>query len=444
MTTAAFRMPSLGADMESGTLVEWLVRPGDTVHKGDIVAVVDTSKANVEIECFDDGVIEQLIVTPGTTVPVGTVLATIQAGPAAPEPAAPRPPEPAVLAAGAGEPAPPERPPVPEPAAATSPVTSPLVRRLAAQRKVDLAGLRGTGPGGRVTHADVEAASRPPGRVRSSPLARRLAAELGVDLRSVAGGGPGGAVRARDIRRAAPPPVTRATTPTAAPSAQAIDRSAAMRAQIAVSMARSKREIPHYYLSETIDLDAALRWLHGRNRELPVPARIVPAALLLKASALALRAVPDLNGHFSDGAFRRSDAVHLGVAISLRGGGLVAPAIHDADRLGLDDLMAALKDLVTRTRAGRLRAAELADPTITVSNLGEQGVESILGVIYPPQVALVGFGAVTDRPWSVNGLLGVRPLVTASLAADHRVTDGATGARYLLRVRDLLQRPEEL
>jgi len=448
VSVAEFRMPSLGADMESGTLVEWLVHPGDSVRKGDIVAVVDTAKANVEIECFDTGVVDHLLVEPGTTVPVGAVLATLRTPAEQPE----RRPSPAKAA---------ERPTTQAPMipplqaeGVRSPVTSPLVRRIAMQRYVDLAQVRGTGPGGRITHADVEAAAAAarPGRVRSSPYARRLAEELGVPMATITGSGPGGAVRAGDVRRAAGarPGALQPTLPRAGPpqpaEAQpaAADRTAAMRAQIALSMARSKREIPHYYLSETIDLDQALHWVHARNRELPVPRRIVPAALLLKASALAVHTVPDVNGFCTDGYFTRADAVHLGVAISLRGGGLVAPAIHDADKLSLDELMAALKDLVARTRAGRLRAAELADPTITVSNLGEQGVETIHGVIYPPQVALVGFGTITDRPFAVDGLIGVRPLVTASLAADHRVTDGATGARYLLTIRQLLQRPEEL
>ncbi len=431
-------MPSLGADMESGVLLEWLVHPGDRVRKGDIVAVVDTAKAAVEVECFDTGVIERLLVEPGTRVPVGTALAMIAT---VPDPALHQ-----ARVTGAG--------PAGEPAQAAGrtavPVTSPLVRQLAAERHIDLGSVPGTGPGGRVTRADLQAAARvvpeaPPvpdgARVRASPLARRLATELGVDLGTVAGHGPGDTVDAEDVRRAAAERLDRRST---AGLPSTADRASAMRTQIASLMARSKREIPHYYLTETVDLAAAMTWLRARNRELPVPGRLVPAALLLKAAALAIRAVPDLNGFVVDGQFTRAEAVHLGVAISLRGGGLVAPAIHDADRLALTELMAKLKDLVLRTRAGRLRRAELSDPTITVSNLGEQGVESILGVIYPPQVALVGFGTVSDRPWAIDGLLGVRPLVTVSLAADHRVTDGASGARYLLAIRQLLQRPEEL
>jgi pyruvate dehydrogenase E2 component (dihydrolipoamide acetyltransferase) len=300
--------------------------------------------------------------------------------------------------------------------------------------------------GRRVTHADVEreaaaAAAKPPSavterRVRASPLARRLAAEVGVDLSTVTGTGRNGVIGADDVRlaaRTAPP----------APDEQERRREN-MRAAIAALMARSKREIPHYYLTETIDLSRAMLWLRERNRALPVPERLVPAVLLLKAAAQAARTIPQLNGFWQDNRFVPGAGVHLGVAIALRGGGLVAPAIHDADQRDLSDLMAALRGLVERTRAGRLRSAEMSEPTITVSNLGDQGVESILGVIYPPQVALVGFGRVVARPWAVDGLLGIRPTVAASLAGDHRATDGATGARYLRSIAQLLQTPEEL
>jgi pyruvate/2-oxoglutarate dehydrogenase complex dihydrolipoamide acyltransferase (E2) component len=438
-TVTEFRMPSLGADMDSGVLLEWLVHPGDTVHKGDIIAVVDTSKAAVEVECFTNGVIGQLLVEPGTRVPVGEALATIEveAG------GAPGPPPPPAEPAGAGRPGTEAQIAGPggQPAIAAG-LASPLVRRLAEQLHVDTAGITGTGAGGRITHADIRrsAERRPPGaRVKASPMARRLAGELGVDLEAVRASGPGGAVSADDVRRAG------AGAAQGQPSTRprGID-TAAMRATIAALMARSKREIPHYYLTEQIDLGPALAWLQEQNRALPVPQRIVAATLLLKAAARAAAEVRELNGFWIDDAFAAQGAVHLGVAIALRGGGLVAPAIHRADTLSLPDLMAALRDLVARTRAGRLRGSELADPTITVSNLGDQGVESILGVIYPPQVALVGFGRIIDRPWSVGGLIGIRPIVTASLAADHRATDGATGARYLQTIARLLQRPEEL
>jgi pyruvate dehydrogenase E2 component (dihydrolipoamide acetyltransferase) len=217
-----------------------------------------------------------------------------------------------------------------------------------------------------------------------------------------------------------------------------------MRQAIAGLMARANRDIPHYYLSTTVDLATAMAWLHEHNRRTPVGERLLPAALLLKAAALAAREVPELNGFWTDDRFTAGNGVHLGVAVSLRGGGLVAPALRNADALELPRLMTALKDLVARARTGRLRGSEVSGSTITVTNLGDQGVEAVFGVIYPPQVALVGFGRVVDRPWAVDGLLGVRPVVTATLSADHRATDGAVGAHYLTVVDRLLQNPEQL
>jgi pyruvate dehydrogenase E2 component (dihydrolipoamide acetyltransferase) len=221
------------------------------------------------------------------------------------------------------------------------------------------------------------------------------------------------------------------------------DRQEAMRHVIGTLMARSKREIPHYYLATSIDLGAPLGWLADTNASRPITERLLPAALLLKATALAVRDVPVMNGFWDDG-FSPSPAVHLGVAISLRGGGLVAPAIHDADQLALARLMGALRDLVQRTRAGTLRSSEMSDPTITVTNLGDQGVEEVFGVIYPPQVALVGFGKILQRPWAADSMVGVRPTVRATLAADHRVSDGHDGARFLAAIDRLLQHPEAL
>lgn len=166
--------------------------------------------------------------------------------------------------------------------------------------------------------------------------------------------------------------------------------------------------------------------------------------LLLKATALAAREFPDMNGYFVDGKYQPSNSVHVGVAIALRAGGLVAPAIHDVDRLPLRDVMTRLGDLVKRARGGGLRSSELADSTLTVTNLGDQGTHSVFGIIYPPQVALVGFGKPTPRPWAENGMLGIRPVVTATLAADHRVSDGHAGARFLGMIEQRLREPEKL
>ncbi|KOT42669.1 dehydrogenase [Streptomyces caelestis] len=459
---AEFTMPSLGADMDEGTLVEWLVGPGDLVRRGDPVAVVETAKSTIEVECFDTGTMTKLLVEPGTTVPVGTPLALIgPAGERRPAPHAPEKGEPSEPVEPRTPPEPPSPPPEPAPVPASPAArppghvdAGPLVRHLAEQSDVDLGTLHGSGPGGRVTRTDVEhaAAARTgagPPRARVTPLARRLAAELGVDPATVRGTGRQSAVHASDVRRAAPGPSAPAPPASAAPgppsaARPAEDRAAAMRRAIAGLMSRANRDIPHYHLSTTVDMAAATDWLHEHNRRSPIGERLLPAALLLKAAALAAREVPELNGFWADDHFTAGEGVHLGVAVSLRGGGLVAPALRHADTLALPRLMNALKDLVTRARTGRLRGSEVSGATITVTDLGDQGVETVFGVIHPPQVALVGFGRVTDRPCAVDGLLGVRPVVTATLSADHRATDGAVGSRYLTAVARLLQKPEHL
>lgn len=433
-------MPSLGADMDEGTVLEWLVAPGDVVHRGDVVAVVDTSKAAVDVECFDSGTVEKLLVPAGQKVPVGTALAIIGNGETRRVPVTATPPAAPARAR----------------AAAAAPLAAPPVRAFAKQAGVDLSTVHGTGRGGAITRADVERSRHPrpatepatpaepaepatPARPptggatarRASPYARALARELGVDVDAL----PGPVVHAADVRAAAPG---------AQRPERARDEGTGMRQTIAALMERSKREIPHYYLSTTIDLHTAQAWLREHNRGVGVADRVVPAALLLKATALAAAKVPALNGHWTGGRFRPADGVRLGVAVSLRGGGLLVPTLDDPGSHPLDEVMRTLTDVVTRARAGRLRSSELEPATITVTNLGDLGVESVLGVIHPPQVALVGFGAIRERPWAVDGLLGVRPLVTATLAADHRASDGATGARFLDTIDTLLHRPEEL
>lgn len=385
-----FRMPSLGADMEAGVLVEWLKQPGDAVARGDIVAVVETQKGAIEVETFEAGVIERLLVTPGTSVPVGTPLA---------------------LLTGAGEsvvlPSPepqPSTPPAP-PMRAPAPLPSPPV-----------------------TTATVH----PP----ASPAARRLATERGIALTAVTGSGPGGAVLLADVERAA-------AMPSASPQPRGLDV-VQMRRAIAAAMARSNQEIPHYYLSTTVALAKANAWLAAHNTERPPEQRLLLAALQLKAVALALRRLPEFNGSCIDGTFRPAEGIHIGTAVAIRGGGLVAPAIHDTDRLAVDEVMARLRDLVARARSGRLRSSELQDPTITVTSLGDRGVEGVFGVIYPPQVAIVGFGKPVERPWVVDGQVVPCPVMTATLAADHRVSDGHRGALLLAEIDRLLQEPESL
>jgi pyruvate dehydrogenase E2 component (dihydrolipoamide acetyltransferase) len=384
-------MPSLGADMEKGTVVEWLKKPGDRVERGDVVAVVETQKGAFEIEVFEQGVLSEILVPVGIEAPVGAVLARIDeaaAKPAAAPPAVERP--------------------------AAQPIT-PRRERPAPVPAPELA---------------------PAGRPRISPAAARRAAELGVDVRSLSGSGPQGAIAIADVEAAA----ARAPIPT---PRRGFDP-AAMRQAIATAMARSKREIPHYYLSLPIDLGRATEWLTEENNRRDVERRLLPAALLLKAVALALHEVPQLNGFLIDGAARLSQAIHVGWAISLRGGGLMAPAIRNADRLTLDQTMAALRDLVTRARTARIRGSEMMDPTVTVTSLGERGADSVLGVIYPPQLAIVGFGASRVTASFADGEIRPRPLVQATLAADHRASDGAVGSRLLAAIDQHLQKPETL
>jgi pyruvate dehydrogenase E2 component (dihydrolipoamide acetyltransferase) len=386
-------MPALGAEMEAGTLVEWLKHPGDVVKRGDIIAVVDTEKGAIEIEVFEDGVLEKTIVEPGQKVPVGTVLAVIRG----------RGPEPAETIT-------PSAPVWPATPLSVTPLPSfPSVRT-------------------------------EPGRIRVSPMARKLATDLGVDLTHVAGTGAQGAITREDVERAGAAVKGPRPTLSAAPR----DGVTGIRAAIAAAMARSKRDIPHYYLSSTIDMSAALAWLRTENEKRSMTERLLPAILLIRAVALALREVPELNGYWIDGGFHRGAGIHIGVAISLRGGGLVAPALHDTDKIDLTTLMRQLQDLVARARASSLKSSELADPTITVTNLGDQGVESAFGIIYPPQVALVGFGKISERPWVIGGKVEVRPLVTATLSADHRATDGHRGGMLLSAIDRLLQTPEKL
>ena len=410
-------MPSLGADMEFGTLLEWLVKPGDSVKRGDIVAVVDTSKAEIEVEIFEDGVIDELLVPEHTRVPVGTVLATLHApgAEAAPPEAAAVATEPAVAAA---------EPPTAETAAVSATSPAPVA----------------AGP-------PAHAAPRHPDRPRVSPLARRTAEQLGVDVASVVGTGPEGAITREDVMHGAPPGVAAAPADAPAPLRTALqgdERRAAMREAIGALMARSKREIPHYYLQREIDMSRATAWLEEENSRREVDARLISSVLLLSAVARAASQTPAMNGFWVDGSFRPAESVHLGVAVAQRGGGLIAPALRDAAAKNLDELMAALRELVGRVRGGRLRASEMSDSTITVTNLGEGGVDLVHGVIYPPQVALVGFGGVEERPRAVDGMLGVRPTVIATLAADHRVSDGRTGGRFLSLIERLLGAPEEL
>lgn len=425
-----FKMPALGADMDEGKLDEWLVKPGDAVTRGQVVAVVETTKAAVEVECWQEGTVTELLVPVGMTVQVGTPLArlaepgeaAIPAPTTAPAPetvapvaeAAPVAEVPPVVAAPPPAEVPPPAPPAPP--AAPAPPPAPAHHR----RWV-------------------------------SPAARRLAQSVGVDVEAVTGTGPQGAVTLSDVEHAAahakavePPKPVAAPTQKLSPKELAAKRGTEMRRSIAAAMSRSKREIPHYYLAHEIVLDNAMNWLAERNAQRSITERVLPAVLLIKAVALAAQRFGEFNGFWRNDTFEPAEAVHVGVAISLRGGGLVAPALHDVADKKLDELMADLTDLVARARAFSLRSSEMSDPTITITNLGDQGVDSVFGVIYPHQVAMVGFGTPAQRVHAVDGGIRIATTVQASLAADHRASDGHRGALFLAAIDEVLTQPDLL
>lgn len=384
-----FLMPSLGADMEDGILAKWMKKPGELVKRGDVIAEVETQKGTIEIEVFEEGRIDSLLIDEGTRVPVGTPMARIQTGVSAKEPAQ--------LSASP-----------PEAKEITRPAVVPFIKT--AQR------------------------------FKASPLARRIAAENQIDLSLISGSGTEGAITKQDVERFIDgmPQKTKDETKFTKPAA-----TEGIRAAVAAAMSRSNREIPHYYLEKTIDMSNAMAWLQNRNRERPPAKRLLPAAMLMKAMALSLREVPQLNATWDNGLQVKSE-INVGFVIALRNGGIIVPAIAAADQKSVDDIMTALNDVIPRARALKLRSSELSDSTITMTSIGEGGSDSVFGVIYPPQVAIVGFGSISEQPYARNGMLGIHPLLKVTLAGDHRATDGLTGNRFLQILDKHLQKTELL
>jgi pyruvate dehydrogenase E2 component (dihydrolipoamide acetyltransferase) len=425
-----FKMPKLGADMDEGTLIDWNVAEGDRVRKGDIVAVVETAKGAIDIESFVDGTVSRIIVKPGTTVAVGTVLAEfgdVEGGDSGP----------AIAMTN-------------DTASDHTPPTTPgTVSSVASSVPIAIDGELGQ----RV---------EPRAGASISPRAQRMAKEMGIDPGKVQGTGPGGSVTGDDIERVAGGKVAghdqleRVTT-LRTTDEKTDDRPIRMRRTIAAAMSRAKREIPHYYLTQQVDVTPLLAHLATWNEKVPVAERILPTLLFYKAIGIAASEYPSMNGIYlveesqrgnssvaSVDRFQPATRVNLGVAVSLRGGGLVAPCLFDVPEKTAPALMSELKDLVRRSRSGGLRGSELSEGTLTVTHLGDRGVDSVCGVIYPPQVALVGIGSTRELPWVVESRIQVRSVATFSLSADHRVSDGHTGALFLRRIDELIQFPEQL
>lgn len=483
-----FRMPSLGADMEDGIVTEWLVGPGDAVHRGQVIAVVETDKSDIEVEIFLDGTVAELLVPEGERVEVGTPIARIAATTGiagttrvgATPSAASAPGTPSDTSRDTASPPTPDptpTSPVSEPdegatpAPGTAPVestatmpedrpparaiTSPLVRHLAEDLHVDIAELHGSGPGGRIMRSDVEDARnrsdepvrrRPVVTPRARLLAQRSSFDLGTlatlaDARRAPDGSPvAGPLTGDEVLAAVARSTERGASPSddTAPARRPTDRAERTRRAIANLMAASWSTIPHYHVASRLDVTPAVDRLAAWNDDHGVRERILPAALWLHAVARATAAVPALNGWWVDDEFRPAEHVDLGVVVARRGGGIVVPTIQRADELTVPEIMTALADLVARVRANKLRSSDAVTASITVTNLGDLGADAVYGVIHPPQVALVGIGRVHEAPWVDHGQLAVRSVLDVTVAADHRATDGLVGATFLSRLAGIV------
>ncbi len=381
-------MPSLGADMTEGTLIEWLIAVGDSVKKGDIVAVIETQKGAIDMEIYQEGTVAEILVQPVTQVPVGTVLARL----------------------------------------ATE--VEVAVEEIVIDEQATM--VKTEPPAEYVTQVKNVPSIPVSLDILASPAVRKKARELNLDLSKINGSGPSGAILLRDL--GAEPDKSEVT----------ITPAEAMRAAIANAMERSKKEIPHYYITLDLDISNVQQWLLTENANKEPDQRVLLLAVLLKAVARTLVKYPQLNGFYTKGVYQSSNHIHIGNVISLRDGGLMVPAIHDVDKLSLNETMDTLRDISNRSRGGHLRSSELTDATITVTSMGERGSDSVLGVIYPPQVAIIGFGKPRKAPFVNNDEVVVSDMITASLSADHRVSDGIVGAKFLNALAKNLKKPEDL
>jgi pyruvate dehydrogenase E2 component (dihydrolipoamide acetyltransferase) len=393
-----FLMPSLGADMEDGTLVEWKKKPGDTVKRGDIIAEVETQKGLIEIEVFEEGSIKELLVQEGSKVPVGTVMALIN---------------PTVEFLEAKK----------EIAAELQPTEERIMEKIPKEKDL-----------GR--------------NIKASPLARRIASENNIDISLIRGTGEGGAITKEDVdyavaQRNKKTEENIVEEPFEKAKLKPVPNVEAIRSAVAAAMSKSNREIPHYYLEKKIDLTKALTWLREANSQRPVEKRLLLVALLIKSVAKTLLEFPDLNAVWEKGLQPKKN-INIGFVISLRSGGVIVPAIHRVETKNIDEIMENLNDIIPRARVLKLRSSELSDSTITITNIGEGGADTVFGVIYPPQVAIIGFGNSTEQPFAENGMLGIRTVMNVTLAGDHRATDGLTGSRFLGSLNNHLQNPELL
>ena len=453
-------MPQMGYDMREGTVVRWHKQEGDTVARGEIIAEIETDKATVEFEAFTGGVLRKIVAQEGVVIPVGDLIAVItkpdeplpddilaQAGPADESPQDPSIKEEPVEAP------PPEKPAQPAPDGQVR--ASPIARRLAKERGVDLAQVPGSGPGGRIVEEDVLAmeSSQPTvplsgeeetsvpaaGEVRSSPIARRLARERGIDLARITGTGPGGRIVEQDVLGYEEAPSAAVAPPV---SAQRVDLSR-MRQTIAKVTSDSKRETPHFYVTAEVDMTKAVGLRRDVNDGVPAESRVSVNDLLIKACAIALGRHPKFNAFFQGDHLQMNSTMNIGIAIALEAG-LIVPGVSGCESRSLLEIAVASSDLIARANSGTLRNEEYSGTTFSISNLGMFDVDSFSAIIYPPHAAILAVGTVKEQPVARDGQVVVAQVMKATLSVDHRVADGAEAAQFLMEIKRLLESPVSL
>lgn len=424
-----FLMPSLGADMEDATLIEWKKKPGDTVKRGDIIAEVETQKELIEIEIFEEGTIGELLIKEGVKVPVGTVMALIN-------------PSEVTLETKKAEKIPESIPIQSIEEKIIESINAPKVEDLSikiaplAERiSEDNNPPKITEPDKAITKDDVD-----------NPIEKIEAEDNHIDISQITGTGPDGAITKEDVDFSIAEREKIETEKVEKIPVEIEKRGTAVeaiRSAVAAAMSKSNSEIPHYYLEKKIDMTNALAWMQVANSKRPLKKRLLPVTLLLKATAKSLLEFPDLNAIWDNGLQLKKD-INIGFVVSLRTGGIIVPALHQVNLKSIDEIMDALNDIIPRARALRLRSSELSDSTITLTSIGDGGADSVFGVIYPPQVAIIGFGSIVKLPFAEHEMIGIRSCISVTLAGDHRATDGLTGSRFLVTLNKYLQIPEAL
>ena len=449
-------MPQMGYDMHEGKVVRWLKKEGEEVTRGEVIAEIETDKATVEYEAYTGGVMAKIVAEEGIAIPVGGLIAVMTApGEAIPEDILTD----AAIALAADSPAPAAAAvqalegPI---SAAVAPAdteevrASPLARRLAKERGFDLATITGTGPGGRITEADIPeqgAAVAPAalassnGYIKASPLAKRLARERGIDLATLTGTGPGGRVIEADVPEHAAPAAAESVAPATLVS-ENVELSR-MRQAIARVTSDSKRDAPHFYVAIDVDMTKAMSFRRDLNDELDAENRVSVNDLIVKASAIAIGRHPKFNSFFRDDHLQMNAAINVGIAIALESG-LIVPGVNGCESKSLVEIAAASRDLVSRANSGTLRNDEYSGTTFSVSNLGAFDIESFTAIIFPPHAAILAVGTVKEQPVVRDGELAIAQIMKATLSTDHRVADGAEAAQFLVEIKKLLQNPISL